>query len=70
MKFKTYNFIISGKLFSDQVYWTGRSWEKSVEEAQRYSERKRAQTVADELKLVMFNMTKGIKVEEKPKYHE
>lgn len=69
-KFKTYNFVITGKLFSDQVYWTGRSWEKSIEKAQRYSGRKRAQTVADELKLAMFNMTKRITVEENlPKCH-
>lgn len=69
-KFKVYNFVITGKLYSDKVYWTGKSWGKSIEEARRYSGRKRAQVVADDLKLVMFNMTKCITVEENlPKCH-
>ena len=61
-KFKTYNWMVTGKLFSDQVYWTGRSWEKSIEKAQRYSDRERAKTVVNELKKSSaFNLTKYIK---------
>jgi hypothetical protein len=61
-KFKTYNWMVTGKLFSDQVYWTGRSWEKSIEKAQRYSDQERAKTVVNELKKSSaFNLTKYIK---------
>jgi hypothetical protein len=51
--------MVTGKLFSDQVYWTGRSWEKSIDKAQRYSDQERAKTVVDELK--KSNLTKYIK---------
>ena len=69
-KFKEYNFVITRELFSKKVYWSGRKWEDSIEKAQRYSVRKRAQTIADDLKLVMFNLTKRITVEEiLPKCH-
>jgi hypothetical protein len=54
--------MVTGKLFSDQVYWTGRSWEKSIEKAQRYSDQERAKTVVNELKKTFaFNLTKYIK---------
>jgi hypothetical protein len=54
--------MVTGKLFSDQVYWTGRSWEKSIEKAQRYSDQERAKTVVNELKKSSaFNLTKYVK---------